>query len=124
MLSLWYVKNRHVSFQWGQYAHPIFSKEGDFPPVMKQKVAAKSAAQGFLRSRLPEFTEDEIKMIRGSSDFFGLNHYTTSIAYRDESVIGYYDTPSYHDDIEVITYADADWELAEAPWLYVSRIFI
>lgn len=110
-------------FQWGQYAHPIFSKEGDFPLVMKQKIATKSAAQGFFRSRLPEFTEEELKMVKGSSDFFGLNHYSTYIAYRNESVNGYYESTLYYDDIEVRTYQKSEWEATEAPWNRVSVSF-
>jgi hypothetical protein len=32
---------------------------------MKQKIAEKSRQQGYRRSRLPEFTEEEVKYIRG-----------------------------------------------------------
>ena len=44
----------------------------------KTQIAEKSALQGFNKSRLPEFTEEEKLLIRNSSDFFGLNHYSTS----------------------------------------------
>ncbi|GBP05953.1 Myrosinase 1 [Eumeta japonica] len=50
-----------IQFEWGQYAHPIYSVSGDFPPVMKEKIAAKSEEQGYPRSRLPEFTPEEIE---------------------------------------------------------------
>ena len=46
---------------------------------MKWKVGNKSMAQGFDQSRLPEFTEEEKQMIKGSGDFFGLNAYTSSV---------------------------------------------
>ena len=49
----------------GLIAHPIYSKEGDWPPVIKEYVAKKSAGQGYATSRLPEFTPEEIKRIRG-----------------------------------------------------------
>ncbi|CAK1544193.1 unnamed protein product [Leptosia nina] len=96
-------------FEWGQYAHPIFSESGDFPPVMKSQIAAKSAEQGFTRSRLPEFTSEEIELVKGSSDFFGVNHYTSAIVYRNDSVIGYHASPSYYDDINIISYKPDDW---------------
>ncbi|CAK1544188.1 unnamed protein product [Leptosia nina] len=97
-------------FEWGQYAHPIFSESGDWPAVMKEKVAAKSLEQGFFSSRLPEFTQAEIDMIKGSSDFFGLNQYTTALVYRNESVNGKYPVPSYYDDIGAVLYQPEEWE--------------
>ncbi|XP_075991782.1 lactase/phlorizin hydrolase-like [Anticarsia gemmatalis] len=106
-------------FEWGQYAHPIFSKTGDFPPIMKEKIAAKSAAQGFPRSRLPEFTPEEIEYVRGTSDFFGLNHYSTYLTYRNDSVIGRYDVPSYYDDLGTISYQSSEWEAGASSFLKV-----
>ncbi|CAK1602809.1 unnamed protein product [Parnassius mnemosyne] len=114
--------NEVNDFQWGQYTHPVFSVTGDFPPSMKKKIAAKSAAQGYPRSRLPEFTPEEITYIRGSSDYFGLNHYSTYLVYRNESVYGYYDSPSYGDDLEALVYQKNDWKIGESnftkyiPW--------
>lgn len=77
---------------------------------MKQKVALKSMIQGFSRSRLPEFTPEEIEFVKGSSDFFGLNHYSSSLVYRNESVYGYHREPSLNDDVSVISYKDSSWE--------------
>ena len=48
---------------------------------MRQKIDAKSEESGFSESRLPRFTEQESLEIMNSSDFFGLNHYTSSLAY-------------------------------------------
>ncbi|CAH2067292.1 unnamed protein product, partial [Iphiclides podalirius] len=99
-----------IQFEWGQYAHPIFSEMGDFPPVMRERIATNSATQGFPRSRLPEFTPEEVDYVRGSSDFFGINHYTSYVVYRNESVINMYDTPSYYDDINAGFYQPNEWE--------------
>jgi hypothetical protein len=52
-------------FQMGLYANPIFSEEGDYPEVVKDRVYANSQAEGFMRSRLPTFTDDEVNYIRG-----------------------------------------------------------
>ncbi|GBP55852.1 Lactase-phlorizin hydrolase [Eumeta japonica] len=106
-------------FEVGKYAHPIFSKSGDFPPAMKNRIAEKSSEQGFPRSRLPEFTEEEIEYVRGTSDFFGLNHYTTYLVYRNESVQNLYDVPSFYGDSDTGAYQDAEWEDAASVWLKV-----
>ncbi|XP_014362015.2 lactase-phlorizin hydrolase [Papilio machaon] len=114
--------NDNNDFQWGQYTHPVFSETGDFPPSMRRKIAAKSEEQGYPRSRLPEFTPEEIDYVRGSSDYFGLNHYSTFIVYRNESIYGYHDAPSFADDLEVLTYQKAEWKIGQSeftkcvPW--------
>lgn len=68
---------RTLQYKLGLYAHPIFSTTGDYPPDLKERIADNSRAEGFHRSRLPNFTQQEISYIRGTWDFFGLNHYTT-----------------------------------------------
>ncbi|CAH2988917.1 unnamed protein product [Chilo suppressalis] len=95
----------------GQYAHPIFAKEGDFPQIMKEKVSAKSAAQGYYRSRLVEFTEEEVNMIRGSSDFIGLNHYTTYLSYRSNVTL------EEKQDSDVTSYQPNSWPGSASEWL-------
>ena len=40
---------------------------GDYPEVMKH----------YLSERLPEFTEAERQLLKGSLDYVGINHYTT-----------------------------------------------
>uniref|UniRef100_A0A7S1XB24 Beta-glucosidase n=1 Tax=Compsopogon caeruleus TaxID=31354 RepID=A0A7S1XB24_9RHOD len=54
-----------MAFRLGWYADPVYF--GDYPEVMKRK----------LGSRLPTFTEEEKILLKGSSDFFGLNYYST-----------------------------------------------
>jgi Glycosyl hydrolase family 1 len=53
-----------MQFMLGWFAHPIFVN-GDYPDEVKERVAAKSSAQGLNHSRLPEFTEEEKLFIRG-----------------------------------------------------------
>ncbi|XP_051172499.1 myrosinase 1-like isoform X1 [Leptopilina boulardi] len=76
------TQTRDIAFDYscGWASHPIFSKDGDYPPIMRQRIDENSKIQGWPTSRLPRFTQDEIKYIRGSSDFFGLNHYTSFVA--------------------------------------------
>lgn len=94
------------------YAHPIFSKIGDFPQNLKKKIGDKSLAQGF----------SEIHLIKGSADYFGVNHYTTNIVYRNESVYSFYPSPSFFYDVEVIQYLDSEMDGSSVPkWLKVTH---
>eukprot|EP00026_Physarum_polycephalum_P007339 Phypoly_transcript_07398.p1 GENE.Phypoly_transcript_07398~~Phypoly_transcript_07398.p1 ORF type:complete len:486 (+),score=52.59 Phypoly_transcript_07398:99-1556(+) len=56
---------RHLEFQLAWYADPIFF--GDYPQVMKDLVG----------DRLPQFTDAQKDLLKGSWDYFGLNHYTS-----------------------------------------------
>ncbi|KAJ2940059.1 hypothetical protein O0L34_g14094 [Tuta absoluta] len=104
-------------FDWGIYTHPIFSTPGDWPVEVKRNVAHKSAEQGFSRSRLPKLTATEVTLIKGSSDFFGMNTYTTKLAYRDPSLDGMYPVPSYMDDMSAVLVKDHTWTQAQSTWL-------
>ncbi|XP_063232216.1 myrosinase 1-like [Bacillus rossius redtenbacheri] len=69
----------YLQFKLGWFAHPIYSSEGDYPAVMKERVANNSRAEGLPRSRLPEFGEHWVKYIRGTHDFYGMNLYTANL---------------------------------------------
>jgi len=104
-----------MAFQLGWYAHPIYV-DGLYPPVMREKVDAKSAAQGFEESRLPHFTAEESAMIQGSSDFFGMNFYTAQIVYPEASDPGLVD---YSADPDVGSYQEEAWYGSGSSWLKV-----
>jgi beta-glucosidase len=59
---------RALEFFLGWFADPIY--RGDYPEVMRER----------LGDRLPRFTKDESRLLLGSQDFFGLNHYSTMYA--------------------------------------------
>jgi len=100
------------------YAHPIYSEEGDYPAVFKQKIAQRSAQQGFTSSRLPAFTPEELQYIKGSYDYLGLNHYTSSVAKANDG--GQYPSPSFWEDLGIIEYQPGDWPSSPASdWLKV-----
>ncbi|XP_047121902.1 myrosinase 1-like [Schistocerca piceifrons] len=90
---------RKYQFDVGLYAHPIFSQEGDYPAVVRQRVDANSAAEGRPRSRLPTFTQEEIEYLRGASDFLGVNHYLTSYVKPSE----FWSSPSKRHDSGVVS---------------------
>lgn len=60
------------------FLQPIFTDDSDYPQVMKNKIAENSRIQGFTESRLPEFTFNDILMIKHSADFLGVNFYSAA----------------------------------------------
>ena len=50
---------------------------GDYPELVKAVVGNMSRAQGLTVPRMPPFTPEEQQLIKGTADFFGLNHYST-----------------------------------------------
>ena len=55
-----------IAFEYscGWMANPIFSKEGDYPKIMRERIDENSRIQNWPRSRLPVFTQGEIEYIR------------------------------------------------------------
>ncbi|CAH0697039.1 unnamed protein product [Spodoptera exigua] len=105
--------------QWGIYAEPIFSSEGGFPKEFSERIAEKSAQQGFSRSRLPEFTEEEKAFVKGSADFFGVNHYTTVKVSATKSK-QFFSAPSMMDDVNVGSYIPEEYPASASPWLKLA----
>ncbi|KAL4792860.1 glycoside hydrolase superfamily [Aspergillus venezuelensis] len=59
---------RRMEFSFAWLADPLY--RGEYPECMRKQ----------LGSRLPSFAEDERELLRGSTDFLGLNHYTSVYA--------------------------------------------
>ncbi|KAK4092494.1 CAZyme family GH1 [Purpureocillium lilacinum] len=57
---------RKLEFTIGWFADPVY--HGDYPASMRKQ----------LGDRLPTFTADELALVRGSNDFYGMNHYTAN----------------------------------------------
>ncbi|NWR48103.1 LPH hydrolase, partial [Regulus satrapa] len=107
---------RLMQFFLGWFAHPIF-KNGDYNEVMKKRIQERSLAQGLSKSRLPEFTESEKQRIKGTYDYFGLNHYTTVLTYNLNYPKG---VMSYDSDRGVATVTDRSWLGSGSLWLKVT----
>nr|XP_022342919.1 uncharacterized protein LOC111136393 isoform X1 [Crassostrea virginica] len=111
----WEASNRAIQFELGWFAHPILLN-GDYPQVMKNQVDKKSREQGLEKSRLPKFTDDEKRVIQGSADFLGLNHYTTNLI----SPVNYPpEVVSYDADKDTLAEYDPSWPKSGSDWLRV-----
>ena len=100
---------RALEFFLAWFADPVY--KGDYPKVMKER----------LGSRLPVFTEEEKNLLKGSSDFFGLNHYTTMYAAdsqgkRQDNEKG---NVGISEDQDVLLSQDQSWELTAMDWAVV-----
>ncbi|KAK6183901.1 hypothetical protein SNE40_006472 [Patella caerulea] len=102
----------------GWYAHPIYVN-GDYPPIMKEIVRRNSLAQNYPESRLPEFTEQEKQWINGTSDFFGMNHYTTNRVVNDDPEVIAKQDGSYWTDRGAWMDSDPTWPGSGSSWLNV-----
>lgn len=73
---------RSMLFQFGWFVDPIL-KSGDYPDAMRQ----------VLGTRLPTFSEEEKKDLIESTDFLGLNYYSSLLASeskQEASYVGYW----------------------------------
>lgn len=99
---------RAVEFFIGWFADPIY--RGDYPAVMREMVG----------DRLPQFSPSDQKLVQGSSDFFGLNHYSTNYATKpvDPKNIktDVHGNGGLADDQLVELSADPNWEKTEMGW--------
>ncbi|XP_054822247.1 beta-glucosidase 44-like isoform X2 [Prosopis cineraria] len=116
-----YAAQRARDFHIGWFIHPIVY--GEYPRTM----------QVIVGNRLPKFTEEEVKIVKGSMDFVGINQYTTYYMYNPRQprsqVLGYQQDWSvgfaYAKNGKPIgPRAYSNW-LYEVPWgMYKALIYI
>nr|XP_018900399.1 PREDICTED: myrosinase 1-like isoform X1 [Bemisia tabaci] len=107
------ARDRLLQFHIGWIANPIFGT-GDYPEVVRRIVDENSKKEGRLNSRLPRFSDQEIRDLKGSADFFGINHYTTYLARDDPNVVS---VPSIDRDAGVNLEFDPKSKVAGPFWL-------
>ncbi|CAG9829452.1 unnamed protein product, partial [Diabrotica balteata] len=73
-----YAARRNINFECGLYSYPVYV--GDWPPDVKERVKYRSQLEGYNRSRLPEFTPEEINYIKGTADLYLLHVYFAYLA--------------------------------------------
>lgn len=101
---------RALDWQLGWFADPIW--KGDYPESMRKRCG----------DRLPSFTEEEKQLIKGTSEFFGLNHYSTAYVAAPKgqaktlSIWGNVQAGGYFDDQEVELIDDPRWGRSDMDW--------
>lgn len=106
---------RGMDWQLGWFADPIY--KGDYPKTMRDKCG----------ERLPSFTEEEKELIKGTSDFFGLNHYSTTFvsafsegeAKASLSMWGKEQSGGYFEDQDCKSHVDPAWAKTDMGWSVV-----
>lgn len=101
---------RALEFFLAWFTDPLYL--GKYPDTMVER----------LGSRLPKFTKEEIDLVHGSSDFLGLNHYTTMYAAdaSDGLVVGsVYGNGGISEDQDVNLSVDDQWNMTNMGWAVV-----
>lgn len=116
------ASERALQFYVGWFMHPIYSKQGNYPKIMIDRIGELSRQQGFTKSRLPAFTVDEIKAIHKTSDFFGINSYTSIQVTTNDDIANpaKHPVPSFYHDMGTIETQDESWPRSGSVWLRVS----
>lgn len=108
-----------MDFWLGWFADPIYF--GDYPARMR----------AICGSRLPEFSEEESALLKGSADFFGINNYSTNLVRAPpasralRALLRLYETatvgPGFVADVGRTGFAkdDESWERTDMGWAIV-----
>lgn len=92
-------------FSFGWFVHPLV--HGNYPQIMIDIIDRYSQAQGFTKSRLPQFEMEDLISMTGAYDYIGLNNYDTYLVSANNDSI---DTePSYFNDMGVKILNNSDW---------------
>ncbi|KAJ0171330.1 hypothetical protein K1T71_012880 [Dendrolimus kikuchii] len=104
----------------GKFSHPIYTKEGGWPPSVEKIITQNSIKEGYSRSKLPPFSQEEIELVKGTYDYFALNYYTSRLVRRPRpgEKIGVWPFNGT-DEMGLVFEAHPAWELAGAPWFSI-----
>ncbi|EDO47612.1 predicted protein, partial [Nematostella vectensis] len=109
--------DRYMQFYVGHFAVPIYVS-GDYPEIMKTLIANKSTAVG-IPSRLPEFTEEQKKMIKGTADYFATNHYSSDLVQHHDFYNGAKTPQEMWTDGNYVLKGDPNWNRTAFNWAVV-----
>ncbi|KAK9692388.1 hypothetical protein RND81_09G261000 [Saponaria officinalis] len=109
-----YAAKRSFDFKFGWFMKPL--TRGDYPHVMRS----------YVRNRLPKFTKEQKKLVKGSFDFIGLNYYSAFYVAYDGSLKTA--RPSYLTDARVHQTVERNGipigPKAASDWLHIFPIGI
>jgi beta-glucosidase/6-phospho-beta-glucosidase/beta-galactosidase len=107
------IRDQAMQFSLGWYMHPL--TKGNYPQIMIDNIARFSAAEGLPQSRLPVFTPAQVERVKGTTEFMGLNYYTSRLAHIPSEPSP---DPSWSRDTGLEFTVNAYWDRAESAWLY------
>jgi beta-glucosidase len=96
------ASERSVEFWLGWFTDPLYL--GDYPASMR----------ALIGSRLPAFTAEEKTLLKGSVDFFGLNHYGTGWVTNSPDAAGFQEYYGIVDEVG----PPYTFPKAQSAWLY------
>ncbi|XP_062904706.1 lactase/phlorizin hydrolase-like [Mobula hypostoma] len=109
------IADRYLQFMLGWFAHPIFVS-GDYPAALKRQIEKYNQECSATPIQLPTFTEEEKKYIKGTSDFFGLSHYTSRLI---NSTANKACGLSYNRIGDFSPQVHPSWPSTASPWIYI-----
>lgn len=93
---------------------------GGYPKLMENAVRENSRKENLPVSRLPTFTDAEKRLIRGTSDYFFLNYYTSNLVTpANASDTAAFPTPSFARDVNTVLSVDPSWAPSAASYFYL-----
>lgn len=102
-------------FNVGLLLNPILVN-GDYPEIVKKRLNELSVEEGILRRKLLDFTTDEKEMIKNSTDFLGLNIYTSFLVKENREKLNF----SFRNDYNATIFQNSNWEKSQSKWLKVT----
>ena len=84
---------------------------------MRKQIDARSKAEGLPMSRLPRFSSEWQRKLKGSLDFLGLNHYSTDLVSHEIRT-----DAGWTADQDARRYQPDYWPKAASDWIKVTPL--
>ncbi|CAK1590862.1 unnamed protein product [Parnassius mnemosyne] len=110
------------TYMTGMYSDPIYAKDGGWPSKIELIIAENSRKQGFPRSRLPAFTQEEIEFVKGTYDFYGINYYSSRTVRKAKAgeTIGSWPLGNGAVEFNAVLDVRPEWKKAASSWFWIN----